>query len=248
VGKNISLIFLLLVLSCWAASCARIRWPVPEVAAPEEQPVCDVDHLQTEIASLEDELSREDENRTNCLIRLARLYFTLGELSSKEEKSRFFEKGRYYSQMLVDEQPQLLEGHYWLALNQGGLAEQGGARRGLKSVPEIVAEMEKALKINPAYDQAGPHRVLGRIYFECPAWPLSVGSLPESLKHLQEAVHLAPENSTNHLFLSETLLKMGRKAEGRQELEQVLTATRHSLCAQFLEEDRQAAQRLLQKK
>ena len=246
--KKISLLFLLVILACWCASCARTRAVAPEVAAPEEQPVCDVNHLQEEVSVCEGELSQGDENRANCLIRLARLSFTLGELSPKDVKSKFFEKGRYFSQLLVDEQPQLPEGHYWLALNMGGLAEQGGARRGLKSVPEIVAEMEKALKGNPAYDQAGPHRVLGRIFFECPAWPLSVGSLPESLNHLQKAVAMAPENSTNHLFLAETLLKMGKKEEGRRELEQVLTASRHSLCAQFLEEDRQEAQQLLQKK
>ena len=76
--------------------------------------------------------------------------------------------------------------------------------------------MEKALKGNPAYDQAGPHRVLGRIFFECPAWPLSVGSLPESRRSPAKAVAIAPENSTNHLFLAETLLKMGKKEEGRR--------------------------------
>jgi tetratricopeptide (TPR) repeat protein len=246
--KNLALLFLVLTLALWGGSCARTRGLVPEVVLPEEQPICDVPHLQQELAEYEEELTRADEERNNCLIRLARLSFTLGELCSKDEKLPYFEKGRRYSEILAQEQPSWPEGHYWLALNLGGLAEQGGARRGLKMVPEIVAEMEKALKDNPAYDQAGPHRVLGRIYFECPQWPLSVGNLPESLSHLQAAVAIAPENSTNHLFLAEALFRAGKKEEARQELEEVLKATRHSLCAQFLEEDRQTAQRLLQKK
>ena len=245
--KNLTLLFLALSLALWCGSCARTRVLVPEVVRPEEQPVCDVPHLQQELAEYESELPRADEERNNFLIRLARLSFTLGELSSRNEKNQYFEKGRHYSETLTQEQPSWPEGHYWLALNMGGLAEQGGARRGLKMVTEIVAEMEKALQGNPAYDQAGPHRVLGRIYFECPQWPLSVGNLPESLSHLQAAVAIAPENSTNHLFLAETLFKVGKKQEAHQELEEVLKATRHSLCAQFLEEDRQAAKRLLEK-
>ncbi len=245
--RNLTLLFLVLNLALWCGSCARTRGLAPEVVQPEEQPICDIPHLQEELAHCEEELDQAVEDRNNYLIRLGRIAFTLGELSSKNEKYLYFEKGRYYSEILAREQPLWAEGHYWLALNLGGLAEQGGARRGLRMVPEIVAEMEKALKENPAYDQAGPHRVLGRIYFECPQWPLSVGNLAESLNHLYAAVAIAPENSTNHLFLAETLFRVGKKEEARQELEKVLKATRHSLCAQFLEEDRQTATRLLQK-
>lgn len=244
--KNIFLLCLVLTLALCCGSCARPRGLVPAGVKPEEQPICDIPHLQTELAQDERELAQADEERNSYLIRLARLSFTLGELSPKNEKLQYFEKGRRYGEILTQEQPSWPEGHYWLALNLGGLAEQSGARRGLRMVPDIVAEMEAALKGNPAYDQAGPHRVLGRIYFECPQWPLSVGNLPESLKHLEAAVAIAPGNSTNHLFLAEALFKVGKKEEARRELEQVLTATRHSLCAQFLEEDRQTARRLLQ--
>ncbi|MFZ2089232.1 MAG: hypothetical protein WAU47_11695, partial [Desulfobaccales bacterium] len=172
--------------------------------------------------------------------------FLLGELSARNEKRPYFEKGQRFSETLTKEHPAWPEGHYWLAMNQCGLADLSGARKGLKMVPEIIVSLEQALRGNPAYDQAGPHRVLGRIYFECPPWPLSVGSLPESLRHLSAAVAIAPENSTNRLFLGETLLKMGKKDMARKELEQVINGTSHPLCPQFLEEDRQAARRLLQ--
>jgi tetratricopeptide (TPR) repeat protein len=245
--KKPALLFLVLTLALWCGSCARPRPLIPEVVEPEKEPICEISHLQSELAQYEEELAQAEEDRNSCLIRLARLCFTLGELSSKTAKLQYFEKGRSYSEILTKEEPLWPEGHYWLGLNLGGLAEYGGARRGLKMVPEIISEMEMALKGNPAYDQAGPHRVLGRIYFECPQWPLSVGNLAESLKHLSAAVAIAPENCTNHLFLGEILLKLGKKAEARHELEQVLEATRHSLCPQFLEEDRQTARQLLAK-
>jgi tetratricopeptide (TPR) repeat protein len=218
------------------------------VAVPPEKPYCDIPYLKKELSRCEDELDNATGERTNCLIDVARISFILGELSPKNEKHQYFEKGQRYGEILSKEQPAWAEGHYWLALNLCGLAEISGPRRGLKLVPKIVEEMEQALMVNPGYEQAGPHRVLGRIYYECPAWPVSVGNIHNSSKHLAAAVAIAPDNSTNHLFLAETLMKLGRKKEARQELEQVLRATRHALCPQNLEEDRQEALRLLRKK
>ena len=242
-------ILLVLSLSLWCGSCARPRVVVPEAVRPEEEIlVCDVSKLRVELLRCENELKQATAKRTDYLIRLARISYLLGELSSKNEKYQYYENGRRYGETLAQEQPDRAEGHYWLALNLCGLAEMGGPRRGLKLVPQIIEAMEQALRINPAYEQAGPHRVLGRIYSECPSWPLSVGNLDESLKHLSSAVALAPDNSTNHLFLAETLFKLGKKEEAREELKEVLKASRHAHCPQHLEEDRQEALRLLSKK
>jgi tetratricopeptide (TPR) repeat protein len=246
--KNLSLILLVLVLAWFSGSCAVHRAAVPEAKAPEEEPECSIPLLKDELARLENELKEPGEGRAHDLMRASRISFLLGELSPKDEKSRYYVKGQHYSEILIKEKPDAPEGHYWLAMNLCGQAEQGGARRGLRMVPAIVEELEKVLKENPAYDQAGPHRILGRIFFECPAWPLSVGNIPQSYSHLSAAVAIAPENSTNHLFLAETLFKLGKTEEARQELQKVLNGTRNSLCQKFLEEDRQAAQRLLEKK
>ena len=245
--KTLSLIFLVLTLAWCSGSCAVRRAAVPEVSAPAEHVDCSLPHLQDELARYEKELSWAVEERANGLVSLGRLSFLLGELSPKDQKIQYFEKGQHYSETLIKEKPDWPEGHYWLALNLCGLAEQGSARQGLRLIPEIVEELEKALKENPAYDQAGPHRVLGRLYFECPPWPLSVGNIPQSYTHLSAAVAIAPENSTNHLFLAETLFKLGKTEEARKELQQVLNGTRHAQCQKFLEEDRQSAQRLLEK-
>lgn len=243
--KKLLPVLLVLSLAFWCGSCARPRVSVPEAVAPEEMPGCKVSELLAELQRCEAELENADGERTNCLIRLARLSYLLGELSPKNEKIYYFEKGKGYGETLAAEQPSWAEGHYWLALNLCGLAELSGARGGLKMVPHIIEEMEQSLKVNPSYEQAGAHRVLGRIYYCCPGWPLSVGDIHESLEHLSAAVSLAPDNSTNHLFLAETLLKLGKKDEARRELENVLKATRHAHCPHHLEEDRQEARRLL---
>ncbi len=242
------LIGLILLTMLWCGACARPRAAAPVTPPPEEQPECNLPRLQAELACREDELKEATRERTNCLVRVSRLAFLLGELSPKNDRLQYFEKGRRHAETLAREQPDWADGHYWLALNLCGLAEMGGARQGLKLIPEIIEALERTLKVDPAYDQAGPHRVLGRIYFECPAWPLSVGDIHASRRHLSQAVALAPENSTNHLYLAETLFKLGKIEEARQELEKVLRAGRHALCPHFLEEDRLAAARLLRKR
>ena len=87
--------------------------------------------------------------------------------------------------------------------------------------------------------------MLGRIYYEAPGWPLSVGDLQKSRQHLQAAVRLAPATSTNHLFLAQTLSRLQEAGLARQELEQVLKSTRGAVKPQDLEEDRREARRLL---
>lgn len=244
--KKLLPVLLALSLVWWSGSCAHSRAVVPKKTIPQETKGCEVSKLLVKLLRYEAKLKNADGERTNCLIHLASLSYLLGELSPKNEKLYYFEKGRRYGEILVAEQPAWAEGHYWLALNLCGLAEIGGARQGLKLVPQIIGAMEQSLKVNPFYEQAGAHRVLGRIYYACPSWPLSVGNIHESLKHLSSAVDLAPDNSTNHLFLAETLLKLGKKDEAHQELKEVLKATRHASCPYFLKEDHQTARRLLQ--
>jgi tetratricopeptide (TPR) repeat protein len=147
---------------------------------------------------------------------------------------------------LLAQQPDGVAGHYWKALNLSGLADVNRLR-GFKLLAQIMDELKRSLALDETYDQAGAHRVLGRIYFEAPGWPVSVGDKEKSLEQLTAAVRLAPDNSTNHLYLAETLLAMGRKAPARGELEKVLQARRHAISPQGLEEDHREAQRLLKK-
>jgi tetratricopeptide (TPR) repeat protein len=183
--------------------------------------------------------------RRPILTRLARTCFIIGELTVASQRQKYYEKGKTYAEMLLKEEPARVEGHYWLAMHLCGLADTGGAMQGRKLLPRIMEELERARTIDETYDQAGCHRVLGRIYFEAPDWPFSVGDLQKSLHHLSKAALLAPENSTNRLYLAETFIRLNRQAQARQELERVLQCPSHALLPRGLEEDRQQARRLL---
>jgi tetratricopeptide (TPR) repeat protein len=185
------------------------------------------------------------ELETDKLIELSRLCFIRGELEEKAEKERSYEKGRYYAELLCQREPSGAEGHYWLALNLCGIAEISRPAVALKMVPEIVEELKLALSLNETYDQAGPHRVIGRIYSEAPCWPLSEGDINKALHHLRRAVGIAPENSTNHLYLAEILIQLDMADEAHRELEAVLASTQHTLTPDGLDDDQRQALSLI---
>ena len=153
-------------------------------------------------------LSTAGAPRASLLAHLSRTCFVLGQMAPKPQSMEYYRQGQSYAETLIREEPNRVEGHYWLAMNLCGQADEGGKLLGRKLLPRILEELQRALALDETYDQAGAHRVLGRIYYEAPGWPLSVGDLQKSLHHLKAAVRLAPATSTNHLYLAQTLLRL----------------------------------------
>ena len=184
-------------------------------------------------------------DRAVVLAHLGRTCFVLGQSVPEAQAMGYYQQGQSYAETLIREEPNRVEGHYWLALNLCGQADVGSKLLGHRLLPLILEELRRAVALDGAYDQAGAHRVLGRIYYEAPGWPLSVGDLQKSRQHLQAAVRLAPAASTNHLHLAQTLLRLNEAGLAGQELAQVLKSSRGAVKPQDLEEDRQEARRLL---
>lgn len=213
----------------------------------QQPPAVDLKEMRERLASQEKQLSQGGNSRVEVLTELARLSFIIGEMEERCEREKYYEKGKAYGQILSGEEPARVEGHYWLALNICGLAEVGGARRALGLIPTIIHELDTAVAIDETYDQAGPHRILGRIYCKAPCWPLSEGDMEKSLHHLTIAVRLAPENSTNHLYLAETLVQLGKNEEARRELGTVMEPTCHAVFPHSLDEDHEDAVLMLKR-
>ncbi len=184
--------------------------------------------------------------RLPVLERLARGSFFLGDVAEPGQRRLYYEQGRQHAQTILQDYPHSVAGHYWLGLNLAGLADVNRLQ-GRRLLPQILAELERAAAIDPGYDQAGAYRVLGRIYYEAPGRPLSVGDVNKSLDLLKQAAALAPANSTNHLYLAETLLKKGQEDQAREELQKVLAASQNADGPRGLEADRRKAREIIQK-
>jgi tetratricopeptide (TPR) repeat protein len=237
--------FLALTLLSATAGLGAPPGPLAEADALLKSPTLDMIQAEKALTLLEGVFYARTAPRPLVLEQLARTCFILGQLAPKKYSEGYYRKGRVYAEMLIHEDPNQTAGHYWLALNLCGWADAGGYMMGRRLLPQIIEELERAVALDEAYDQAGAHRVLGRIYFEAPGWPMSVGDLTKSLHHLQAAVRLAPDNSTNHLFLAQTMYRLHYPSLAQQQLEQVLKCTQYAIKPQDLEEDRQEAQRLL---
>jgi tetratricopeptide (TPR) repeat protein len=250
-----ALAFVAVLISLW--SCTQIRRPSESLSTANPVPgdsdlgtrtilqTTDLGKMRTTLEYYEESRGETDELPSYVLTELARFCFVLGECEVGDEKGKYFEKGRHYAELLCQREPSRVEGHYWLALNLCGIAETSRAGVALGLIPDIVGELELAVNLDETYDQAGPHRVIGRIYSEAPGWPLSEGDINKSLSHLRRAVKIAPGNSTNHLYLAETLIQLGMSEKARRELERVLTSVQHTILAKNLKDDQKQAVRLI---
>ena len=232
------------ILSASAGVDAAVG-PLAEADGLLNSPALSMTQAARALSLFEGLLSTAGAPRALVLAHLGHTCFVLGQLAPEAQGMGYYQQGQSFAETLIREEPNRVEGHYWLALNLCGQADAGGKLLGRKLLPRILEELQRALALDETYDQAGAHRVLGRIYYEAPGWPLSVGDMQKSRQHLQAAVHLSPATSTNHLYLAQTLLRLQESGLARQELAQVLKSTRAAVKPQDLEEDRQEARRLL---
>ena len=103
---------------------------------------------------------------------------------------------------LTAREPKLAAGHYYLAMNLGQLARTK-LLAALKLVDDMEHEFKSARALDEHFDNAGPDRNLGQLYFQAPGWPASIGSRSKARKHLERAAELAPGFPENRLNLLE---------------------------------------------
>jgi hypothetical protein len=107
-----------------------------------------------------------------------------------------------------------LVGQWALAYGKMAAAREGAARTILNSGTIVILLDEKM-------EDAGGHRVVGRLHHQTPSIPFITGwaSNKEALKHLARAVELGPANPMNYWFYGDVLWDEGKKAEARTVLE-----------------------------
>ena len=130
--------------------------------------------------------------------------------------------------------------HFWAAVawGQWGLAagklaavRQGVAGR-VRDLGQVVVDLD------PAFEQGGGYRILGRLHDQCPRIPFLTGwvSRERGLQFLRQALALNPANTVDQVFLAEAILAhdSARQAEAIRLLE---ACARSVPRAEFLVED-----------
>jgi tetratricopeptide (TPR) repeat protein len=166
----------------------------------------------------------ENSNDYEAWWRISRSENFLGRMhdASDDDKAalREFEAGADAGRRAVKLRPDRVEGHFWLGVNLGLIGEEEGLLRGLRLVDPVRSEMETVMRLDPDYEQRGAQRILARLYYRAPFF--KGGDKQRSIELLQDCLKRYPSDSFALLYLADDYLAVGRRAEARKLLEQII--------------------------
>jgi len=187
------------------------------------------------------------EDRYEAYWRLSRiLYYVGAHTESKKEKKIIFGQGIYYAKKAVALEPEKPDGHYWLGVNYGVYGEARGVLKSLSLVKPIKEAMNMVIELDRGYEDGGPDRVLGRVYFKVPGF--AGGSKKKSLEHLLKSKELGPNDALTRCYLADTFLSLKEVDKAREELEYVLSMESDPRWIAGVDDYKEDAKKMLQKK
>ena len=187
------------------------------------------------------------DNKYDVLWRLSRVLYYIGEhTENKKEKKGIFDRGVYYAEKAVEAEPEKPDGHYWLGVNQGKVGETRGVLKSLSLVKPIKNAMNKVIELDRSYEDGGPDRVLGRVFYKLPGF--AGGDNHKSLEHLIKSKEYGPEDALTRIYLAETYLALKEKDKAKEELEYVLNMGSDNRWYYAIDENKEVARELLNSK
>jgi len=162
---------------------------------------------------------------------------TAAALGDTDEGRTMLMGARRLATAAVELRPGAVEGHYWLAVSAGLLADVEGGRSKIRFAEEAWGESEQVLALDSLH--AGAHHIQGRLHAAVMrlSWLtrtlarhllgadlLGRASWDEAVRHLRLAAELAPEEAVHHLELGMAYRDLGREDEARCAFEAALAA------------------------
>lgn len=166
--------------------------------------------------------------KEEAIWKLMRAYYFKGKYttSDSDTKKKIYDLGKELGKVGLEEFPNSVGINLFSAIVWGVWGEEYGilkaAREGVAG--KIKELCEKAIAIDPNFDEAGGHRVLGRVYFKAPKIPLILGwpSKKKAVEILEQGFKMAPDNLNTKQFLAEALYSQGQKERAIQLAKEIL--------------------------
>ena len=177
------------------------------------------------------------------LLALAQICFLYGDVRAKsqEEKLDAYEQGRQAAKRAAEAAPKNARAHFWYATNAGRWGQTKGVLRSLFLLPEVKRGMETALELDPRFPPA--YSLAGTVYYEVPG--LFGGDLEKSEALFRKGLEVDPHFTGLRVGLARTLIKRGRTADAKRELQAVLDEKAPSNVADWTLKDSSEARTLL---
>ena len=196
-----------------------------------------------EIRSKLEDVVRTDSHVDN-LVALARASFIWGDIRARtpEEKLEAYDRGRQVAQRAVELEPKNAAAHFWFASNAGRWAQTKGVLRSLFMVPTLKEEIQIILDLDSKFTAV--YALAGYVYYELPG--LFGGDLKLAEETFRKGLGQDPRYAAMRVGLGKTLIKQGRFAEARRELQAVLDEKNPSNPADWTLRDSKEARALLE--
>jgi tetratricopeptide (TPR) repeat protein len=223
------LIIILFLFSIPALAQSKTRPAGVSSSAAAVNPFDEVDRLMTYGENLESDKKslllaehalQRDGGNYQWLWRVARACYYVGDNVAGGDKIRLFERGMAAGQRAIVQLPNAAEGHFWLAVNYGGYADQKGVFRALQLVKKIRSEMETVLRLNDRYHDGGAYLALGEMDRQLPR--IIGGNVIRAITRLEQGLRIAPDNLEMRLGLARAYYDAGRNEDARRQLQDIL--------------------------
>ena len=233
-----------------------LSFSIPLFSQEPEELIAQGDKLYAEMkdmATAQEALSKyreallKAEDKYEAYWRTSRMLYFIGDhTESKKEKKAIFTQGIYYAKKAVALEPEKPDGYYWLGVNYGVYGEAKGVLKSLSLVDDIKEAMNKVIDLDREYEDGGPDRVLGRVYFKLPGF--AGGDKKKSLEHLLKSKEIGPNDPLTRYYLADTYLALKEVDKAREELEYVLNMEVDPRWVSGVDDCKEDAKQMLQKK
>lgn len=187
------------------------------------------------------------ENKYESYWKIARIDYYIGSnTEKKKQKKIIFSQGIYNANRAIDIEPEKPDGHFWLGVNYGVFGSAKGVLKSLSLVKPIKKAMNKVIELNREYEDGGPDRVLGRLYFRLPG--IAGGNKKKSLEHLLKSKEIGPNDVKTRVYLADTYLALKEIDKAREELEYVLSRESNPFWIDGVDKNKVLAEEMLQNK
>ena len=147
--------------------------------------------------------------------RLARSHYSIAK-RAEDTKNHHYDQCIRHSSQALELKPDSSISYFFRALCRGKQGEMNGIWSNLRIIGPFEEDMKKALELDPAIEDGGPHRALGNLYLELPFF--LGGSDDKSVYHFEEAVRQSPDYVENHLGLAQAYYTQNNFALARKSL------------------------------
>ena len=218
--KRLAVILTLLLMPCSAAIAQESPFAKSDSLFAARD---NLDSLKQAIAMVEAQRAKEPAN-FEVVYRVAQYKYYLADREpDKAKRLKLYEAAIEAAKKAVAIDANRVEGHFWLAANEGEYADLKGALSALGLVKAVRKAFEAALAIDPTYKNGAIYLALGRLDLELPR--LFGGNDGRGLARLEAGYQAAPTNAELKMALAETYEKKGRKDEARKLYESIISSS-----------------------